>query len=71
MKTVRIIESCIVNRAHAEAGSILRGLQPGIAADLIANGRAVIVADQVEEVVTRDPEPVHRDPQPPKASRKK
>lgn len=74
MKNLRIIESCLANGQHAEAGTIIQNVADHVAADLLANGRAVIVSGATEKVSTRDPEPENRDPvsaPPPETKRKK
>lgn len=61
---LRITESCLALGQHAEAGTILKNVDKHVAADLLANRRAVIVSDPAIE--HRDPEPVeNRDPAPP------
>lgn len=67
MKNLRIIESCLVNGQHAEAGTELEGVDNALAADLVVSGRAVELKAEHEvrspKVVNRDEEPANRDPQ--------
>jgi hypothetical protein len=69
MKNLQIIESCLVNGEHAEAGSILKNVENGVAADLLANGRAVEIAAKPEVLNHRDPEPENRDLKPSKKAK--
>jgi len=64
MKNLKIVESCLVKGAHVEAGTLLKNVDNSTAADLLGNGRAVIVnlipatatIEHREPVVeTRDP----------------
>lgn len=41
MKNLRIIQSCIYNGEHTEAGTILKNIDNGVAAELVVNSRAV------------------------------
>ncbi len=66
MQILVILESCLVNGEHTPAGTRLNNVDPVIAADLIANGRAVAAEQTVEH---RDPEPQHRDPKPGKKAK--
>ena len=70
MKTLKIIESCLAAGQHAEAGSILENVDVHVAADLIANGRAVEVQSKPDVLTQRDPELENRDPEPPKKAKK-
>lgn len=71
MKNLRIIESCLAMGQHAEAGSILQNVPAHVAADLIQNGRAVLVPARQEVVVNRDPQVESRDPVPAKKTKAK
>ena len=61
MKNLKIIESCLVQGQHEEAGTILKNVDNSIAAQLIVSGKAVII-NGTQEVQSRDPKPENRDP---------
>lgn len=67
MKNLKITEACLVNGKHAEAGTVLENVDNGLAADLVSNGRAVVVPATYEVIGNADPEVENREP---KQSRK-
>lgn len=66
MKNLRITESCLVRGSHTEAGTVLRDVDNSTAADLIMNGRAVIVKESAPGIVIQNQTPAveNRDPKP-------
>lgn len=66
MKNLKITESCLVQGQHAEAGTVLKDVDNTLAAELVANGRAVEIPAKQEVLGNRDPEPENRDPKPSK-----
>jgi hypothetical protein len=40
MKNLRIVESCLLNGKHVEAGTKLENVDNAVAADLVSSGRA-------------------------------
>lgn len=69
MKDLKIVESCLVNGEHTEAGTTLKNVENATAADLIVNGRAVEIPAKPEVLNTRDPEAENRDPKPSKKAK--
>lgn len=66
MKNLKIVESCLVKGEHVEAGTVLKDVENGLAAELVTNGRAVEIPAKPEVLNTRDPEAENRDPKPSK-----
>lgn len=66
MKNLKIIDSCLVHGEHVEAGTVLKDVENGLAAELLMNGRAVEIPANPEVLNTRDPEAENRDPKPAK-----
>jgi len=69
MKNLKILESCLVQGEHAEAGTTLKNVENTLAAELVSNGRAVEIPEKGEVIGNRDPEPEHRDPKPSKKAK--
>jgi hypothetical protein len=66
MKNIQIIDDCLVRGEHTPAGTMLENVETGLAADLLASGRAVEALAKPEALNTRDPKAENRDPKPSK-----
>jgi hypothetical protein len=69
MKNLKITEACLIKGEHAEVGTVIKNVDNTLAAELVANGRAVEIPEKPEVLNHRDPEAENRDPKPSKKAK--